>query len=202
VKRKPADTKAQGSSRRSSARAARLTTPDLVILALLRERPMHGYEIGQELVAREVQDWAGVSRPQVYYSLRKLHGGGLIRDVESAESAGPERTVYRMAAAGVAAMEKALSTNRWATQRPPNPFVTWIALSAHLPRPAFKRVADARLRFVQAQLAKERATLVALTAAPAGEVVALGRALVKLGIAQFEAELTWLERLPEDLAMH
>jgi len=44
---------------------ARLTTADLVLLSLLVERPMHGYQANAELVRREVQDWAGISRPQV-----------------------------------------------------------------------------------------------------------------------------------------
>ena len=33
---------------------------------------MHGYQANLELERREVQDWAGISRPQVYYSLEKL----------------------------------------------------------------------------------------------------------------------------------
>ena len=36
-----------------------LTTPDLVLLSLLAERPMHGYEANQELQRRQVEDWAG-----------------------------------------------------------------------------------------------------------------------------------------------
>ena len=50
----------------------KLTTPDLVLLSLLAERPMHGYEANALLEFRKVRDWAGVSRPQVYYSLDKL----------------------------------------------------------------------------------------------------------------------------------
>ena len=53
-----------------------LTLPDLVVLCLLAERPMHGYELNQELERREVRDWAGISRPQVYYSLKKLARSG------------------------------------------------------------------------------------------------------------------------------
>ena len=55
-----------------AARKLDLTTPDLVLLSLLAERPMHGYQANLELVRREVQDWAGISRPQVYYSLENL----------------------------------------------------------------------------------------------------------------------------------
>ena len=55
------------------ARAARaLTTPDMVVLSLIAERPMHGYDISAELDRRLIRDWASVSRAQVYYSLEKL----------------------------------------------------------------------------------------------------------------------------------
>src|SRR5262245_55600853 len=78
---------------RKSSRA--LTTPDLVVLSLLCEAPMHGYQGVQELERRQVKDWAGVSRPQVYYSLRKLVAQKLIRPTRDDEgSGGPERTVF------------------------------------------------------------------------------------------------------------
>src|SRR5271166_2227969 len=81
--------------RMPAARNRRLTTPDLVLLSLLAEQPMHGYQANLELVRREVQDWAGISRPQVYYSLEKLARRGLVRAAESEErAAGPERSVY------------------------------------------------------------------------------------------------------------
>src|SRR6059058_6576351 len=76
-----------------------LTTPDLVLLSLLAERPMHGYQANAELERREVRDWAGISRPQVYYSLEKLARRGLIRAAESdAPAAGPDRQVYATSA--------------------------------------------------------------------------------------------------------
>src|SRR6476660_5776217 len=79
-----------------SANQARLTTPDLVILSLLAERPMHGYEANATLESRKIRDWAAVSRPQIYYSLEKLTRLGLICVTEDASSsAGPERRVFQ-----------------------------------------------------------------------------------------------------------
>jgi DNA-binding PadR family transcriptional regulator len=62
-----------------SATHHELTTPDLVLLSLLAERPLHGYEANLELARRQVRDWAGISKPQIYYSLEKLARAGLIR---------------------------------------------------------------------------------------------------------------------------
>ena len=75
------------------ARKRELTTPDLVLLSLLSERPMHGYQANLELERRQVRDWAGISRPQVYYSLEKLQGQGLIhcRECGSGGRAGTQR---------------------------------------------------------------------------------------------------------------
>src|SRR5678815_3896402 len=57
----------------------RLTIADLVILSLLAERPMHGYDVNATLEDRKIRDWAAVSRPQIYYSLDKLTELGFIR---------------------------------------------------------------------------------------------------------------------------
>src|SRR6516164_5672719 len=96
VKRKDAE----GS--RMVARVARkvsLTTPDLVLLSLLAERAMHGYQANLELERREIRDWAGVSRPQVYYSLEKLERLGLLRaGKDPGPAAGPERSVFAVTA--------------------------------------------------------------------------------------------------------
>src|SRR3984893_13532137 len=105
-----------------------LTTPDLVVLSLLAERAMHGYEVNAELERRQVKDWAAVSRPQVYYSLEKLDRLGLIRAAESAvPPAGPERRVFSTSAAGVAALAAALERDGWTTARERPPFLTWMA---------------------------------------------------------------------------
>src|SRR2546429_5038068 len=100
------------------ARKVELTTPDLVLLSLLAERPMHGYQANLELERREVRDWAGMSRPQVYYSLEKLARRGLVRTNKSDEpAAGPERTVFATTARGRAALADALERADWTMQR-------------------------------------------------------------------------------------
>src|SRR2546428_14003016 len=73
---------------------ATVTTPDLVILSLLAERPMHGYEVNAELERRQARDWVAISRPQIYYSLEKLARGGLLNELEdSGPALGADRRV-------------------------------------------------------------------------------------------------------------
>src|SRR5437868_14219669 len=109
-----------------------LTTPDLVVLSLLLEAPMHGYQIVRELERRDVSDWGGVSRPQVYYSLKKLLKQRIIKPAhDDAAAAGPERTVFAPAPGAREALAQALDSAAWVTQRPPPPFVPWLVLSVH-----------------------------------------------------------------------
>src|SRR5271163_4703394 len=96
-------------------RTRNLTTPDLVLLSLLAERPMHGYEAYLELERRK---WAGISRPQVYYSVQKLAEQVLVRSAESQDaSAGPERSVFATTAKGRAALSDALEGEAWTEER-------------------------------------------------------------------------------------
>src|SRR5258706_14717639 len=75
-----------------------LTTPDLVLLSLLAERPMHGYQANLELERRESRDWGGSSRPQGYFSPGKFAGAGEIPALESdGPAAGPAPSSFVMA---------------------------------------------------------------------------------------------------------
>ncbi len=101
-------------SRAEQAARVELTTPDLVLLSLLAERPMHGYQANAELERREIRDWANVSFPQVYYSLKKLRHEGLIRASESSEPLdGPERSSFATTEKGREALAAALEQEDW-----------------------------------------------------------------------------------------
>src|SRR5258708_22356386 len=118
----------------------RLTTPDLVILSLLAERPMHGYEVNATLENRKIRDWAAVSRPQIYYSLDKLTGLGLIRAIlEDSPSAGPERRVLQTTEQGRKRLADALESIHWTRTLVHQPFLTWLALSWQARPPPFPK---------------------------------------------------------------
>src|SRR6266481_6061453 len=134
-------------------RRSTLTVPDLVILSLLAERPMHGYEANLELERRDIRDWAAISRPQVYYSLEKLAAAGFIRKTDSSEPvSGPERAVFQTTVAGRTATARALEHEDWTTQRDHPVFPAWIALS-WLARPGvFREQLERRRKFVEHEL--------------------------------------------------
>src|SRR5258708_1869623 len=116
--------------RMPGAKKRDLTVPDLVLLSLLAEQPMHGYQANLELERRQVRDWAGISRPQVYYSLDKLARLGLLRHgKDSGPAAGPDRSVFAATAKGRTRLADALEREDWTTRRDRPAFLTWLALS-------------------------------------------------------------------------
>jgi DNA-binding PadR family transcriptional regulator len=172
--------------------AATLTLADLVVLSLLCERARHGYELWAELSRRQVEKWASISKPQVYYSLRKLEAAGQIAaDRDRNPALGPERAVYRPTSLGRRALADALAREQWATQRPPDPFLTWMVLSWQARPRDFSAQVRRRRRFLEAQLEEDYVALEAVIAetSPTSDAAMV----VRLSIKQFETELAWLD---------
>jgi DNA-binding PadR family transcriptional regulator len=182
-----------------AAKKRALTTPDLVLLSLLAERPMHGYQVNLELERRQVRDWAGVSRPQVYYSLEKLAGLGLIRSGTSDEPlAGPERSVFLTTARGRAALADALEREEWARERDRPPFLTWLALSWQARPGVVEQQLRRRQNFLETELAREEGTLRSIRE-EVGHRFHEANWMVSLEIEQLRTELRWVRKVSGEI---
>ncbi len=180
-------------------RKRELTIPDLVLLSLLAERPMHGYQANAEMDRREVRDWAGISRPQVYYSIEKLARLGLVRaSASELPAAGPERSVFETTAKGRTALADALQREDWATHRERPPFLTWVALSWQARPGVFRRQIERRRKFLENEVSRERATLRSIEK-EVGHRFHEAVWMVSLVIEQFRGELRWLRKLEREL---
>jgi DNA-binding PadR family transcriptional regulator len=177
----------------------KLTTPDLVLLSLLAEKPLHGYQANALLEFRKVRDWAGVSRPQVYYSLEKLAARGLIRTVQPSEdsSGGPERSVFETTPRGRAALAGSLEDENWTEQTDRPAFLTWLALSWQCRPGVFQMQLERRQNFLERQLSEKRGTLAAVrkeVGHPFHEAVWM----LSLTIDQLRSELRWVKKLQRE----
>jgi DNA-binding PadR family transcriptional regulator len=176
-----------------------LTTPDLVLLSLLAERPMHGYQANAELERREIRDWAGISRPQVYYSMEKLTRAGLLRGAENAEpAAGPDRSVFETTAKGKQALADALEREEWTTQRERPAFQTWLALSWQARPGVLQAQIERRRKFLEREVAREKEILRSVleeVGHPYHEAVWM----LSFVIEQFKLELRWLRKLRREV---
>lgn len=167
---------------------------DLVVLSMLAERAMHGYELWAKLERREVQEWASISKPQIYYSLKKLEDAGHIEPASHEDpSLGPERRAYRPTTAGRRALADALARAEWATHDVPQPFTTWMVLSWQARPRDFAAQIDRRRRHVLDKLAFELAALDSIIeeTSPSSDAAMV----VRLAIRQHEVELAWLDEV-------
>lgn len=156
---------------------------------------MHGYEVWQRLSDSDVEDWASVSRAQVYYSLAKLQKTGLLEPLTADQgSKGPQRTTLRDTPAAQKAVAEALATPAWTRRDPPNPFITWCALASSAGPAVIDDQIARRRSVLQAEIDREEATLTLLESA-ATQDADVGRALVKMAIARMRAELDELGAL-------
>jgi DNA-binding PadR family transcriptional regulator len=174
-------------------RGVTLTTPDLIIMSFLMERPMHGYQLAMGLKERQVEDWAGVSKPQVYYSLKKLEASGLIRGASDEESSsGPERRIFSLNKGARSALADALDSNKWATSRPVPPFSTWAMLSVYARESTVRRMISQRRKFLREEISKEHKTLESISSSES-KSSCIAKTMITLAIKNFELELSWLD---------
>ncbi len=185
--------------RERAKRQMELTTPDLVVLSLLAEQPMYGYQANRELERREIWDWAAVSRPQVYYSLEKLAGAGLLRKLAPRErEARLDHDTFETTEQGREALADALEREGWTTQRDRPAFLTWLALS-WLARPGvFRKQLRKRRKFLLKELKREKATLMSILS-EVGHGFHEAVWMVTLMMEQLRTEIRWNRQLEQDL---
>jgi DNA-binding PadR family transcriptional regulator len=89
--------------------AYQVTSLGISVLALLRGRPMHGYEMFQTLTARHTDRMLKVRPGSLYHVVNRLAEEKLIRQTGTARNGNrPERTTYELTDAGVDALTSRL----------------------------------------------------------------------------------------------
>jgi DNA-binding PadR family transcriptional regulator len=75
-------------------------TVRLVILGLLRERPLYGYEIKQ-IIEEHMSNWTSIAFGSIYFALDKLAEEKFVEKVEiEQQGKRPSRSVYQIMDAG------------------------------------------------------------------------------------------------------
>jgi len=57
----------------------KISNKEIALLGLLNEKPMHGYEIEQEVYNRDMRFWTEISLSSIYKVLKKLEAKGYVR---------------------------------------------------------------------------------------------------------------------------
>ena len=82
---------------------------EVVVLGLLAEEPMHGYDLLERFRGRSMGFWVEVGRASVYQALHRLEARGLITGRSQDGREGPDRRVYRVTRTGRARLAEGLA---------------------------------------------------------------------------------------------
>jgi PadR family transcriptional regulator PadR len=81
---------------------------EVIVLGLLAEEPLYGYELLERLRDRGINGWLPVGKASVYQALRRLEERRFVTGRSEEGTEGPDRRVYRISASGRARLRVGL----------------------------------------------------------------------------------------------
>ncbi|SDN39604.1 DNA-binding transcriptional regulator, PadR family [Actinomyces ruminicola] len=81
---------------------------DLIVLALLHDRPSYAYELAKT-IAEVAQGQYAIKQTTLYSALKRLESMGLVSSFADTSESGKPRTYYRLTEAGAARMNDKLT---------------------------------------------------------------------------------------------
>jgi DNA-binding PadR family transcriptional regulator len=165
----------------------------VVILGLLRERPLHGYEIKQ-IIEEHMGDWTAIAFGSIYYALDKLAEEGYIEKVATEqEESRPSRHIYRITARGRGEFLRLLR-DLWRTpERQYFDFDIALFFITALPREEILTYLRGRSAGLESTLAHLDAHQTEQREQP--EIPAVADAIFEHSRVHIEAELRWVKDL-------
>ena len=165
----------------------------LVILGLLRARPLHGYEI-KHIIEEHMGDWTSIAFGSIYFALNKLAEEGFIEKIGTEQEGGrPSRSIYQITEKGRQEFNRLLREVWSDPERQYFALDVGIFFMNALPR---EDVADyLRTRAAQLQRIIEHTRGHQSEQLSKPQVPALARAIFEHSLIHFGAELEWTRAL-------
>lgn len=83
-----------------------MATIDLIVLGMLKQKPLSAYDIQKQVEYRNISRWVKISTPSVYKKVLRLEEEGYIRGAVVKEGNMPEKIVYALTKSGEQAFER------------------------------------------------------------------------------------------------
>ncbi|HVP22039.1 MAG TPA: PadR family transcriptional regulator [Anaerolineaceae bacterium] len=172
-------------------------TVRLVILGLLRERPLYGYEIKQ-IIEEHMSDWTSIAFGSIYFALDKLAEEKFVEKVHVEQSGKrPSRSVFQITDSGREEFYRLLRESWQTFEREYYPLDICLFFLDSLPLAEVAAYLKQRKAALQAALdyvQDHRAEQLALP-----EVPALAAAIFDHTLLHTQAELEWVTKLLQTL---
>ena len=165
----------------------------LVILGLLRDRPLYGYEL-KHIIEEHMGDWTNIAFGSIYFALGKLAKEGYIEQVAvEQEGRRPSRSVYQITEAGQTEFLRLLREVWGEVERHYYTIDVGLAFMEALPIEDIKSYLQGRIAQLKGIVQHISEHQVEQLAQP--EVPGLAAAVFDHGLAHFQAELDWTRDL-------
>jgi DNA-binding PadR family transcriptional regulator len=169
---------------------------EIAVLALLREAPMHPYQMQRLLRLRHKDDILVLKRGSLYHAIGRLMRAGLI-EVEATDREGrrPERTTYRITAMGLEALIDTLRRIVSTQRREPSEFIVAMSFLLHLePEEAVRRLHERTER-----LTEEIARLASGLSDASTHIQRINLIESDYLLAMLKAELAWVTAIEKEI---
>ena len=164
---------------------------EIVVLGLLAEAPMHGYDLLERFRARSMGFWTELSRASVYQVLKRAERDGLITGRAQEGREGPDRRVFRITKPGRDRLARGVAEMAGSLVPFDGPAGVAIGFADVVPASVAKAVTDARERAVRDLLDAVRTEL-ERTVDDHDPGRAVSTSMLRRQEAFAEAELAWL----------
>jgi DNA-binding PadR family transcriptional regulator len=162
---------------------------ELAVLGLLKERPMHGYQLSRELGDSLGGLWR-VSYGSLYPTLRRLESDAAIESEAGDVRGARRKKVYRITSKGEQIFLELLQETPQDTQTEDARFRMRLAFFRYLPPETRIRLLEKRRLALQDRLAT-----IAESLQTGRSTDDYGRALIEHNRSVTESDITWLEQL-------
>ncbi|MGB6974082.1 MAG: helix-turn-helix transcriptional regulator [Terracidiphilus sp.] len=169
---------------------------EIAVLALLREEPMHPYQMQRLLRERHKDEILALKRGSLYHAIGRLQRAGLILAASTGrEGRRPERTTYRITLQGRHELLRSLRAIIARPRREPSEFMAAMSFLIHLtPAQAMPRLEE-RAALLETEIAHRSAGLAAASA----HVLRINLVESEYLLAILRTELAWVRGLLNDL---
>lgn len=164
----------------------------LLILGVLEQRPMHGYDVRRELETWHAERWANVAYGSIYFGLGQMAREGLVEIVGAdAPGRGPARRVYAITDRGRQELARLVHEYWWEVKPAIDPFQVALTFMDRLPRDELLAALRNRAHLMRSNLEWLRHASDAKLSAP-GVPRHIEENLRRVA-AQVEVDLGWIE---------
>jgi DNA-binding PadR family transcriptional regulator len=173
--------------------SAPVTRIDLLLLGLLLDRPMHGYELYQQIQAEEIDSWFNVSMAGVYYALGKLREQGLLAESRQRGGRSTRKSIYHLTEEGRTAFFEAIESQAVSHEKVYLSYDLVIYLLNKVPLQRAISLLEQHQAFLAEQAQEVQSALVAQQADP------LQQAILDHKLRYLEMEQGWLVDVVRDI---